>query len=73
MTLKKDLNHVTDHYLSEINNILDFVRSTEKSLTRKQSRRPKNINKDRDVKELEGMIEFIQKEDETKKAGRSYR
>lgn len=71
MTLKKDLNHVTDHYLSEINNILDFVRSTEQSLTRKQSRKPKNINKDRDIKELEGMIEFIQKEPETKKAGRS--
>ncbi|MFH1934451.1 MAG: hypothetical protein ABIN18_23120 [Pseudomonadota bacterium] len=67
MTLKKDLNHVADHYLSEIVSILDFVRTTEKYFTRKQSRKIKNINKDHVKKGLEDLIGFLEQIDETKK------
>lgn len=71
MTLKKDLNHLTERYLNEINNILNFMKTTEKFLTRKQSRKIKNMNKDRDLKELKGIMEFIEQTDETKKDGSS--
>lgn len=67
MTLKKDLNHVAVHYLSEIVNILHFVRTIEKYLTGKQSRKIKNINKDHIKKGLEDLIESVKQIDETKK------
>lgn len=69
MTLKQDLDHVTDQYLSEINIILDFVQNTEEGLSSKQKIRPKKTNKDRDIEELKNMIKWIE-EDKTKKAKR---
>jgi hypothetical protein len=41
MSLQEELNDIRNQYRSELKSILDFVNTTEKSLTRKQNKKPK--------------------------------
>lgn len=59
MNLKNDLAKTHSKYESDLNLILDFVNTTEKSLTRKQKRKPKVQFQEKDREELKKLITFL--------------
>ncbi len=72
MNLKKQLKSVKDQYEYELQQILEFAHTTEKSLTRKQKRKLNVKLEGEDQKELNRLIDFLRDiSDGTSKNGQS--
>lgn len=59
MSLLEDLKNTNSQYKGELKLILDFVNTTEKSLTRKQNRKPKVTLDDSDKEDLNKLVDFL--------------